>query len=92
MSKMKNLDENWLAGEILALQDKYKEAATHYIKNNLVDGSANEIAQRIMELSNNSSSLLQTGINANKLLNDKFSVEIMAKNYQDLYSKLIIGK
>jgi hypothetical protein len=34
---MKNLDENWLAGEILALQDKYKEAATHYIKNNLVD-------------------------------------------------------
>jgi glycosyltransferase involved in cell wall biosynthesis len=58
----------------------------------LVDGSANEIAQRIMELSNNSSSLLQTGIKAKKLLNDKFSVEIMAKNYQDLYSKLIIGK
>jgi len=58
----------------------------------LVDGSANEIAQRILELSNNSSSLLQTGINANRLLNDKFSVEIMAKNYQDLYSKLIIGK
>jgi glycosyltransferase involved in cell wall biosynthesis len=58
----------------------------------LVDGSANEIAQKIMELSNNTSSLLQTGIHAKKLLNDKFSVEIMAKNYQDLYSKLIIGK
>ena len=37
MSKMKNLDDLWLAGEILALQGKHKEAATHYIKNNLID-------------------------------------------------------
>ena len=58
----------------------------------LVDGGADEIAQRIVELSNNKSSLLQTGINANKLLNDKFSVEIMAKNYQDLYLQLVVSK
>jgi glycosyltransferase involved in cell wall biosynthesis len=58
----------------------------------LVDGGADEIAKRIVELLNNKGSLLQTGINANRLLNDKFSVETMAKNYQDLYSKLIIGK
>ena len=58
----------------------------------LVDGGADEIAQRIVELSNNKSSLLQTGINANKLLNDKFSVEIMAKNYQDLYLHLVVSK
>ena len=58
----------------------------------LVDGGADEIAQRIVELSNNKGSLLQTGINANKLLNDKFSVEIMAKNYQDLYLQLVVSK
>lgn len=37
MDRMKNLDEMWLTGEILALQGKHKEAATHYIKNNMVD-------------------------------------------------------
>lgn len=37
MEKMKSLDELWLAGEILALSGKHKEAATHYIKNNMVD-------------------------------------------------------
>jgi len=58
----------------------------------LVDGGADDIAQRIVELSNNKGSLLQTGINANKLLNEKFSVEIMAKNYQDLYLQLVISK
>ena len=58
----------------------------------LVDGGAADIAQRIVELSNNKGSLLQTGINANKLLNEKFSVEIMAKNYQDLYLQLVISK
>lgn len=37
MDKMKNLDDLWLTGEILALQGKHKEAATHYIKNNMID-------------------------------------------------------
>jgi glycosyltransferase involved in cell wall biosynthesis len=57
----------------------------------LVHGGADEIAQKIIGLSNDKSSLIQTGINANKLLNDKFSAEIMAKNYQDLYSQLVIS-
>ena len=58
----------------------------------LVDGRADEIAKRIVDLSNNKSLLLQTGINANKLLNEKFSVKIMAKSYQDLYLQLVISK
>lgn len=33
MENMKNLDPLWLQGEIMALQGKHKEAATHYIKN-----------------------------------------------------------
>lgn len=58
----------------------------------LVDGGADEIAKRIVELSNNKSFLRQTGVNANKLLHEKFSVEIMAKNYQDLYLQLVVSK
>jgi len=57
----------------------------------LVDGSADEISKKLILLSKNTSSLLQTGINANNLLNDKFSVDVMAKNYYDLYSQLIIS-
>jgi intraflagellar transport protein 122 len=41
MEKMKSLDELWLAGEILALSGKHKEAATHYIKNNMVEKAVN---------------------------------------------------
>ena len=37
MHKMKNLNENWLIGEILAYQGKYKEAESHFIKNGLTD-------------------------------------------------------
>ena len=37
MDQMKNLNSNWLEGEILALQGKHKEAATFYIKNEMVD-------------------------------------------------------
>ena len=37
MHKMKNLNENWLIGEILAYQGKYKEAESHFIKNSLTD-------------------------------------------------------
>jgi len=34
---MKNLDDHWLVGEILALQGKHKEAATYYIKNGKIE-------------------------------------------------------
>lgn len=37
MNQMRTLNEQWLIGEILAYQGKYKEAAAHYIKNNLTD-------------------------------------------------------
>ena len=37
MCQMKNLNEVWLQSEVLALQGKFKEAATNYIKNNMLD-------------------------------------------------------
>lgn len=38
---MRNLNEQWLIGEILAYQGKYKEAAAHFVKNSLVDKAIN---------------------------------------------------
>lgn len=38
---MRSLNDNWLVGEILAYQGKYKEAASYYTKNNLVDKAVN---------------------------------------------------
>lgn len=37
MHQMRNLNEIWLASEVLALQGKFKEAATNYVKNNMLD-------------------------------------------------------
>jgi len=38
---MRQLNETALHGEILAYQGKYKEAASHFVKNNLVDKAVN---------------------------------------------------
>ena len=84
------------AFDLLLITSKNEGGISEFIANNqtgyLVDGSADEFAQKIIELSNDKNSLIQTGINANKLLSEKFSVGMMAKNYKDLYSQLTIGK
>jgi hypothetical protein len=41
MNQMRNLNEQWLVGEILAYQGKYKEAASHFVKNSLVEKAIN---------------------------------------------------
>ncbi len=41
MNKMRTLNDNWLIGEILAYQGKYKEAESHYIKNALAEKAIN---------------------------------------------------
>lgn len=41
MNKMKNLNDNWLIGEILAYQGKYKEAEAHFIKNGMTERAIN---------------------------------------------------
>ena len=37
MNQMRNLNEIWLQSEVLALQGKFKEAASNYVKNNMLD-------------------------------------------------------
>jgi len=41
MHNMRNLNEVWLHAEILAYQGKHKEAASHYIKNQMLDKAVN---------------------------------------------------
>jgi len=88
MLEAANLAKPTLSKNVGGISEFINDNQTGY----LVDGGADEIAKKIVELSNNKSFLRQTGINANKLLNEKFSVEIMAKNYQDLYLQLVVSK
>lgn len=37
MNQMKSLNEVWLQSEILSFQGKYKEAASNYVKNSMLD-------------------------------------------------------
>ena len=45
MHQMRNLNEIWLASEVLALQGKFKEAASNYVKNNMLDKAINLLTQ-----------------------------------------------
>ena len=58
----------------------------------LVQTNPVQMATRIMELSLNKKAIHQIGLNAGKLLKEKFSVITMANNYKDLYLQLVIRK
>ena len=58
----------------------------------LVQTNPVQMATRIMELSLNKKAIHQIGLNAGKLLKEKFSVTTMANNYKDLYLQLVIRK
>ena len=45
MNQIRNLNEVWLASEILALQGKFKEASQNYVKNNMLDKAINLFTQ-----------------------------------------------
>jgi glycosyltransferase involved in cell wall biosynthesis len=51
-----------------------------------------KMANRIIEIASDRKSFHQIGLNANKLLGEKFSVTKMAENYKDLYMQLVIRK
>jgi glycosyltransferase involved in cell wall biosynthesis len=67
-----------------------------FIKNNetgyLVNGGAKEMADKLIQISENKKVLEELGMTANKLLKQRFSAENMAKSYLSLYSSLTISK
>jgi glycosyltransferase involved in cell wall biosynthesis len=69
---------------------------SEFISNNqtgyLTEIDPKKMAIRIIEIASDKKSLRQIGLNANKLLNEKFSVTNMAENYKELYSQLVIRK
>jgi glycosyltransferase involved in cell wall biosynthesis len=58
----------------------------------LIKGEAKQMADKLIEISTNKKSLEISGVAANQLLKERFSVEKMAKNYLSLYSNLTISK
>jgi glycosyltransferase involved in cell wall biosynthesis len=67
-----------------------------FIKNNetgyLINGRDKEMADKLIQVSGNKKVLEELGMTANKLLNQHFSAENMAKSYLSLYSSLTISK
>ena len=58
----------------------------------LVQTDPVQMATRIIEVSSNKKALHAIGLSAGKLLREKFSVNIMANNYKELFSQLVIRK
>jgi glycosyltransferase involved in cell wall biosynthesis len=67
-----------------------------FIKNNetgyLISGGAKEMADKLIQISENKKVLEELGITANKLLKQRFSADNMARSYLSLYSSLTISK
>jgi glycosyltransferase involved in cell wall biosynthesis len=67
-----------------------------FIKNNetgyLIDSGTKEMADKLIQISENKKVLEELGITANKLLKQRFSADNMAKSYLSLYSSLSISK
>jgi glycosyltransferase involved in cell wall biosynthesis len=58
----------------------------------LIKGDAKLMADKLIEIATNKKSLEVSGIAANQLLKERFSVEKMAKSYFSLYSSLTVSK
>ena len=69
---------------------------SEFISNNktgyLTESDPVKMANQIIEIASDKKLLNQVGVNAKKLLNEKFSVTKMAENYKDLYMQLVIRK
>ena len=58
----------------------------------LIKGDAKLMADKLNEIATNKKSLEVSGVAANQLLKERFSVEKMAKRYLSLYSSLSVSK
>jgi glycosyltransferase involved in cell wall biosynthesis len=58
----------------------------------LIKGEAKQMADKLIEISTDQKSLEISGVAANQLLKEKFSVDKMAKSYFSLYSSLTVSK
>ena len=88
MLEAANLGKPTLSKNVGGVSEFISDNQTGY----LVEGGVNEFTNKIMNLAADKNSIQQTGIQAKKLLNEKFSVEAMGKKYKDLYLNLSIRK
>ena len=58
----------------------------------LIKGDAKQMADKLIEIATDKKSLEISGVAANQLLKERFSVEKMAKSYLSLYSSLTVSK
>ena len=58
----------------------------------LIKGEAKQMAVKLIQIATDKKNLEVSGLAANQLLKERFSVEKMAKNYLSLYSSLTVSK
>ena len=58
----------------------------------LIKGEAKQMADKLIQISTDKRNLEVSGVAANQLLKERFSVEKMAKSYLSLYSSLTVSK
>ena len=58
----------------------------------LIKGEAKQMADKLIEIATDKKNLEVSGVAANQLLKERFSVEKMAKSYLSLYSSLTVSK
>jgi glycosyltransferase involved in cell wall biosynthesis len=68
------------------------EFITHNQTGYLSKGGPDQMSKLVLKIASNKNELSKIGINANNLLNEKFSVSHMAARYKNLYSNLTISK
>jgi glycosyltransferase involved in cell wall biosynthesis len=87
MLEAANCERATIARDVGGLSEFIKNNQTGY----LVSTDAADMAKVLLNLSQNSPQLKEVGISAHKLLAESFSVEVMAKKYNEIYKQLLIS-
>ena len=87
MLEAANCERATIARDVGGLSEFIKNNQTGY----LVSTDAADMAKVLLNLSRNRQQLKEVGITAHKLLAKSFSVEVMAKKYNEIYKQLLIS-
>jgi glycosyltransferase involved in cell wall biosynthesis len=87
MLEAANCERATIARDVGGLSEFIKNNQTGY----LVSTDAVDMAKVLLNLSQNRQQLKEVGVSAHKLLAESFSVEVMAKKYNEIYKQLLIG-
>jgi glycosyltransferase involved in cell wall biosynthesis len=87
MLEAANCERATIARDVGGLSEFIKNNQTGY----LVSADAADMAKVLLNINQNRQQLKEVGLSAHKLLAESFSVEVMAKKYNEIYKQLLIS-